>query len=746
MTRWLMVLLAMTLLTSATPVSGQSREERSGLARLRDSLAGVHLPFPLLAEEERLIELARADRDNPMLHLRLGLVALRLAELVPGTRHVEHAAQEFEWAAELRPYWPWPWYGIGLASARGRNSAGGFAGGLYSMLGLDRDRTVADAFARAILADPFFAPPLLEYADIALEQRIDPPGAAALAALRTATRYPLGWDPDLLLALGRLERRFGDPDSARTAFRRSALLGMSPGAAWLELARTPASAAFEPGDEGNAARRETQHTYRRAITTGNLITIAAIRRDLEPLARQSELEAFDRISLRSREALADWLHQFWSRRDAIDVRESGSRLVEHYRRWQVAEREFRLPPFRRRYRWGIENYRSGDPEFDDRGIVYIRHGEPALRIVWPRASSTGRISLMDRNYGNETWRYDRSDGRFELHFVARDDQDDYRLVDSPTELDVDGDILVSRAHEIPGMQRLVRAGPASLEMVREEVRADNRIAMAIATQTDSWARVYSRVLEGAVQWMPVGNRGGVPIVHLLYGVDGDALRRVAGDSSAVRLRVRASAISARGEVVATLDTVQIVPVPQMAGTVVASRAEMLVPSGRVRVRFAVEADEATGVVFPSDSLMVPFPQGRALDISAVMLGTRNRSLSWQKDADETVWMDLAPRYGTGDTVSVYAEIYGAGAGETVAVELTVKRRRSGLARLFGSETTAIGLTEELTVPAGRVIEYDRELALMGLAAGDYLLELRVGTGERAEIRRRGISVVSRPLR
>ena len=50
---------------------------------------------------------------------------------------------------------------------------------------------------------------------------------------------------------------------------------------------------------------------------------------------------------------------------SLDLRPPGARLGEHYRRWQVALKQFRLPPFRRRYRFGVEIFRSTDQELDD---------------------------------------------------------------------------------------------------------------------------------------------------------------------------------------------------------------------------------------------------------------------------------------------------------------------------------------------------------------------------------------------
>ena len=86
-------------------------------------------------------------RDDPLIHLRLGFIAIRLGELGRGAKHFDDAAGEFEWAAELRQDWPYPWYGLGLAEAGMPNRAHGFAGGLWTMLSIDRDSRAGKAFA-----------------------------------------------------------------------------------------------------------------------------------------------------------------------------------------------------------------------------------------------------------------------------------------------------------------------------------------------------------------------------------------------------------------------------------------------------------------------------------------------------------------------------------------------------------------------------------------------------------------------
>src|SRR6266576_2987803 len=108
-------------------LAAQAPADRAALERLRDSLGGVGDSLALHRFEQATIARAKLDRDNPLLHLRLGFIAVRLGELSNAKSHFDDAAGEFQWASELQPEWPYPWYGLGTAARRGarRRAAGG---------------------------------------------------------------------------------------------------------------------------------------------------------------------------------------------------------------------------------------------------------------------------------------------------------------------------------------------------------------------------------------------------------------------------------------------------------------------------------------------------------------------------------------------------------------------------------------------------------------------------------------------
>src|SRR2546430_1029446 len=101
----------------------QSPADRASIESLRDSLALLQDSVALARLEASTIQLAKQRRDDPVVHLRLGFLAYRLAEITKTKSHYDDAAGEFEWATALRPDWPYPWDGSGLSEPALRESS-----------------------------------------------------------------------------------------------------------------------------------------------------------------------------------------------------------------------------------------------------------------------------------------------------------------------------------------------------------------------------------------------------------------------------------------------------------------------------------------------------------------------------------------------------------------------------------------------------------------------------------------------
>src|SRR6266566_2979807 len=488
-----LVLLAL-LVGPATRLAAQAPAERAAIEALRDSLARVTDSLSLKRLETATIQVAKQNRDDPLIHLRLGFIAYRLGEITNHKSHDDDAAGEFEWATQLKPDWPYPWYSRGLADlAQGEHAVIAIEN-IRAILGKDYLSRAAQAFARATQVDPSFAEAAMDVANTALSQRIQPRLQVALAA-----------------------------------FQAYLTIGGDSGLGLLELARTY-----------YFARRPAEgwRAYFAGARTGRSATAVDLyRADLGYVARPEELTPFDGFT--SAGTRAAWLERFWLRRDVAEARNPGERLAEHYRRWFYAWHNYRLVSRHRHYDI-TERYRSDQGEFDDRGIIYLRHGQPDKVATYPWVP--GRLEP------NETWLYHRPGGDLVFHFVAREDVQDYKLVESLADALTAGfggalalqgrrdlldhttsELFASRSDISPIYARLANPlGSATVGGTLATERDLGQRSIALGTNSDSYHRTFAEPLETVASEFVAGARPGPgQELHVVFAIPAPRLVPVA---------------------------------------------------------------------------------------------------------------------------------------------------------------------------------------------------------------------------
>ena len=103
--------------------------------------------------------------------------------------------------------------------------------------------------------------------------------------------------------------------------------------------------------------------------------------EIRTIVTPGEQAAFERLT--TAEESRQFFSEFWEKRDPMSAAPYNARLVEHYRRLRIAETHYVFNGFRNwfrsRYtheeRYFPPTYALGH-DFDDRGIMFIRHGEP----------------------------------------------------------------------------------------------------------------------------------------------------------------------------------------------------------------------------------------------------------------------------------------------------------------------------------------------------------------------------------
>src|SRR5207249_297867 len=342
--------------------------------------------------------------------------------------------------------------------------------------------------------------------------------------------------------------------------------------------------------------------------------LALYRADLSVVAHHDELAPFDGFT--SPAPRAAWLERFWLQRDVAEARDPGERLAEHYRRWFYAWHNFRLVSRHRHYDI-TERYRADQLDFDDRGVIYLRHGPPDKRATYPR--------VLDRLEPNETWLYRRPDGDLIFHFVAREDVQDYKLVESLA------DALYS------GFR-----GPLALTGARGQAGQELHVVFAIPGHRLTPAADSTRVL--------------YPI----------AFRLVVSDSL--------------DNMVARLDTTRVfaAAAPLRQGAYLTGQLALAVPPGAYRYRLLVqEPGSDAGDLVIRDSIAVGTLDGVRFAASDLVLGRQGSGLAWTTGSD-TVPLNPLGRFAEGGSAELYYEVYGlpTGAPYHTIVRLEREGRRS----------------------------------------------------------------------
>jgi GWxTD domain-containing protein len=702
--------LVLAVLVAPRRSGAQAPQLRADLEEFRARLSAIDDPSHLRELEHQFGSAGATAETEAIRRLHRGHVRLRIGALGDGWSY-GRAAGDFGRATELEPGWSDAWQARGLALRAESEWQASDRLNLGKRVGFGPLEGAVESFARAIEEDPAnISAARALYDGAALLRDSARFAGVVLPALRRATAAGTA-DTSVFLALGRTERLMGDPAAASAAFRRYLALGGSSGLGLRELAWS----AFLAGDPS------ADSAYYAAASLEDSAGVRCIREDLALIADENALVEFDQARGSERAA---FLRRFWTDRDRQALRTPGERLREHYRRITAAERRFGLEVNRRHFS-DSDVYRSGSTRFDDRGIVYIRQGEPDER------ASTVTFGIQP----NETWLYHRADGDLLLNFAANAGGDirDYRLIPSVAAI---GGVDLSRPGEAAvffafndrcaiyaPLCKYLGWGPYGRKRILEDERALVRASTELAVSTDGQSLRFPRQLEAAALALVVGRQGDLQLMHLAFQVAGQATDRLPEPAmQGGPLRVRVNLFDDAGHSMAWVDTTCVV---QLYGRDLAGdrrdgvgRVQLAVPSGRWRYRVAFAYDDSTGRVLPTDSVVVGRFDGSRLEVSDLVLSKGGEGVPWVPAEGDTAYFNPGSRWARSDTIALYHEIYGLAAGTSYGAKLVVRRgRRVALTSSWQGEA------------AGEVTRVSRTLSLATLSPGDYQLEVEVSRSD-----------------
>ena len=710
--------------TTSSTATAQLATDRALLGAFWDSL-GQSIDSVSIDLVRRDLTRERKRGDDPLVSLEEGFAELRLSAMGRPERSRD-AEKAFKRARKANPTWPYPWYGQGLAKLAQARWQMDNTLNIGNRVGVGAMEDAQAAFLRAVTLDPTFEPALVELGRVALRLRTPERLTEALATMRAAHALESWSDPELHLLLGRLEHRVGDADSALTAFDLLERSGGPMGVVYLERARVFLAAGDSLGIR----------SYYRGAGSSNAEAVAGYRRDIQPIAHETELARFDSATGSER---VDVLRAFWERRDDQDLRPTGTRIREHYRRLAYVRRYFWLDVTRRHY-WAEARFASEQLEFDDRGIVYLRHGTPSFRVTPFLYGSTA----------NESWRYDRVDGEWFFHFCTQGDLRDYRLIESAVDISFSrcntggvqiDQLLMSRYELSPMYTRMATWGRHGRARVAREERNLGRASIAEGTTSDSYELRYVRSLPVVIRPLVVGRQGQQSILHVAIAV-GDLLPSTWQFGAAtIPLRLRFSAFDDDGNAVGRIDTTVVRRVdPAQPGVMVL--LDIPLPVGRWIFRLAVESGDSAGTLLRRDTVEVhDFMSG--LEISDLMVGAQG-SAAWVTSPVDTAFVDPEQTFQSNQFLELYYEVYGLEAGVGYQTRLEVRRKKTGLLdKLFGGTPSTISFHFEELARAERV-RARRTIDLDPLEPGTYWLEIEIIDGNAHSVTRRTELVIKNP--
>jgi hypothetical protein len=495
--------------------------------------------------------------------------------------------------------------------------------------------------------------------------------------------------------------------------------------------------------------------------------VAHLRSDVAWIATREELAQFDTSSAASR---AGWLEAFWARKDAEEGRAPGERLAEHYRRLSYVMRHFRLvsekqqratlamirspqlasrsPTIEDRLRAMVRKlasatqgkhaadmevpldrlgaptddlselhaqlndqtllraYRSDQNVLDDRGVIYVRHGEPAKRARYAGSDSDS----------NESWLYQTDRGPRIFHFIG---------LANPTtlveQLPLNPELLASRGGLDLRYERMAAdAGKYRLTpTLREQDRSLGREAIVAGTTTDTYPLSFESNLAPIVQAVGVregvGGKGQILVVFAAKGASMPARTAAADSRTVYPVRLRIIALSKEANTVYRMDTTRMFATDRVlrGEEFLTGQAKLLVPAGNYQVRIVVGDERMqVGAAISLGTLTVPDLDAGELAMSEPVLGRAGSGQLWISPSD-TVPLNPLNAYAVGSTVEVYYQVGGTKPGRAYGTRIEVRRRgkRDHVSAEFKEENLGPKIARSRTIALGKLPAGQYELTV-----------------------------------
>jgi tetratricopeptide (TPR) repeat protein len=200
--------------------------------------------------------------------------------------------------------------------------------------------------------------------------------------------------------------------------------------------------------------------------------------DLKYLVTDEEYDQYRRLTMPDERIL--FFKAFWDRRNPEAVGSGNSRIGEHYLRLVRAEKDYEYTGFRNSFSNPDRYHELKFPrsyalnrEFNDQGLLYIRHGQPDNIIR--------SVGMED---ASETWVYEANDRmpRRMMHFAKRNTTANYwRLIPYPESVALITDL---QAFDVR-FRDLISNNSSAAERMKDEVIEESQTTVKAALSSEN---------------------------------------------------------------------------------------------------------------------------------------------------------------------------------------------------------------------------------------------------------------------
>lgn len=508
---------------------------------------------------------------------------------------------------------------------------------------------------------------------------------------------------------------------------------------YLSLARI----AYE---RGNVAQGE-RFFWRAVEEIASRVEADLVFEDVKYVLNDRELEFYR--SLSEADSLAAFFGVIWTERDPTPAAETNCRLAEHYRRLLYAEKHYAYDGFRTRFnnpdrlnRLQFSKISMLNDELNDKGLIFVRHGEPDERVT----------TLAQDVEGNESWLYYATsvNPRMTFHFMLENSPTAWRLapyIDDPR-------MLEDRLTWGGEYARLLRADQLERLSLVEQMAQQSKqtVALALSTDRHTWDR---RVQHLEVPFMLFTFRAdkGLTALELFFAVPLRQLAQRAQSGTRMVHMEHGAAIFDRWlrPIDAQRDIEELDPHRSAAAYVGVQR--FLLAPGVYNVGFHVRVQELDMLGGFKLQRTVDDYEAPGLHVSDLLVANRigqaTRPSNFARNGLEII-PNPTHTFLRQQPVYIYFEVYGLSPDQNGLTRYVLEYRLDALKRGKKGARTAFGLfgsgeKPSLTIRAERSgsSEFAAEhvaIDISSASAGDYTLTVKVNDGHSGQTEERSIGI------